>query len=202
MFDTKTYSFTHFGHTKQRQDISTNQTNCIIKSAENILWIGTQNGLNKVDIKQKRFLLIGKDFEEFGVKYNYTTAIRIENDLVFFGTKFGGLQIYDLVKNTKKTYSQNNGNFPTNYITSISPYSENEILIGGDGILLIYNTKNNSFTSIDAKIPELHSFCITKKLVKSVLCDSHKNIWIGTNYGIIFYDNEKQKFQHVLILLQ
>lgn len=192
LFDTQAHSFTHFGHTSQRQDISTNQTNCVLKSAENILWVGTQNGLNKIDIKQKRFQLIGKEYDALGVKYNYTTAIHIDNDLVFFGTKFGGLQIYDLTKNTKKTYSRDKGNFPTNYITSISPYSENEILIGGDGILLIYNTKNNSFTSIDSKIPELHSFCITKKRVKCILCDSRKNIWIGTNFGIIFYDNEKR----------
>ena len=101
-FNTKTKKFFQFSHAPQQKGISTNQTNCIIKGNNNILWIGSQNGLNKLDIKPKRFQLIGNEDGEFGRKYNYTSAIYIEKNLVFFGTKFGGLQMYDLDKKTRR----------------------------------------------------------------------------------------------------
>ncbi len=195
-FNTNTSTFKQYTHTAQRQDISTNQTNCITKSYGDILWIGTQNGLNKLDVKPHRFQLLGNDDDLYEIRHNYTTAICIEKNLVFFGTKFGGLQIYDLVKHTKKSFSADKGNFPTNYITSIVKYSDNEILIGGDGYLMIYNTTNKSFNSIDEQIPELHSFCITKKRIKCLLVDSRKNIWIGTNFGIIHYDKSTNQTTH------
>lgn len=195
-FNVNTGKFTQYTHTSQKQDISTNQTNCITKSYGNILWIGTQNGLNKLDVKPHRFQLLGNEDELYGVRYNYTTAICIEKDLVFFGTKFGGLQIYDLAKHTKQTYSADKGTFPTNYITSIIRLSDNEILIGGDGYLMLYNIRSNSFKSIDEKFRELHPFCITNKRVKALLFDSQGNLWIGTNFGIVFYNIQKQSITH------
>lgn len=195
-FNANIKKFTHFAHTTQKRDISTNQTNCITKSQGNILWIGTQNGLNKLDVKPHRFQLLGNEDDFYGVKYNHTTAICIDKNLVFFGTKFGGLQIYDLIHHTKKTFSADNGTFPTNYITSIIKFSENEILIGSDGYLMIYNTKTKAFYSIDEKFPELHSFCITNKRIKNLLLDSQGNLWIGSNFGIIFFNISKRITTH------
>ena len=195
-FNTDTKQFYQFSHAPQQKGISTNQTNCIIKANGNILWIGSQNGLNKLDVKPKRFQLIGNEEGEFGRKYNYTTAIYIERNLVFFGTKFGGVQIYDLDKKTKQTFAADMGNFPTNHITSIIKLSDNEILIGSNGYLTIYNTTNRQFYSIDKKYPSLHSFCITKKRISALLLDSQERLWIGTNYGIISYDIAQDKIIH------
>ena len=195
-FNVKTGKFKQYTHTSQKQDISTNQTNCITKSYGNIIWIGTQNGLNKLDVKPRRFQLLGNEDETYGVKYNYTTAICIEKNLVFFGTKFGGVQIYDLTRHNKRIFSADKGNFPTNYITAITALSEREILIGGDGYLMIYDIPRNTFYPIDKKIPALHAFCVTNKRIKSLLLDSRKNLWIGTNFGIIFYDAESKTTKH------
>ncbi|MCQ2959582.1 MAG: SpoIIE family protein phosphatase [Bacteroidales bacterium] len=195
-FDTKEEVFSNYIHTAQRQDISTNQTSCVTKSYGNILWFGTQNGLNKLDVKPRRFQLLGNEDEGNSLKYNYTTAIYKENNLVFFGTKFGGLQIYDMIEHTKKTYSADKGNFPTNHITSIIKFSDNEMLIGCDGFLILYHIKNKSFISIDKKFPELQSFCLTKKRIKCLLLDSHENLWIGTNYGIIVFDTKNHTITH------
>ncbi len=194
-FDTRTKKFTHIAHTTQRKNISTNQTNCVLNS-RNILWIGTQNGLNKLDLKPKRFQLLGNEDFTMGIKYNYTSAIWIEKNLVFFGTKFGGLQIYDLNKQTRQTFSADLGNFPSNTVTSITKLFDNEILIGCDGCIVLYNIANKSFTSIDKKFPELHSFCITKKRIKCLLYDSHDNLWIGTNYGIVRFNTTTKELSH------
>lgn len=195
-FNVNTQKFTQYTHTNQKNDISTNQTNCITKSDENILWIGTQNGLNKLNIKPRRFQLLGNEDDIYGVKYNYTTAICLEKNLVFFGTKFGGVQIYDLARHSKRTYSADKGTFPTNFITSIINFSKNEILIGGDGYLMIYDIARNTFYPIDKKIPELHAFCLTNKRIKALLLDSHNNLWIGTNFGIVFYNTQNKTTQH------
>ena len=196
-FNTNSKKFIHCAHTSQRQGISTNQTNCITRSTGKILWIGTQNGLNKLDIKPKRFQVLGKEDGNFGIKYNYTTAIHVEKNHVFFGTKFGGLQIYDLSRHTKESYSADKGNFPTNYITAIESFSPNEILVGSDGYIHIYNIDTKKFSSIDERITALHSFCLTKKRIKCLLKDSKNNLWIGTNFGIIFYDQAKDSVVHI-----
>mgnify|MGYP003558276314 CR=1 FL=1 len=106
--------------------------------------------------------------------YTYTTSICIDDELVFFGTKFGGLQIYDMNKHTKQTFSADKGNFPTNYVTSIIEFSKSQILIGGDGILLLYDKNSKKFESIDKEFPELDSFCLAKKRIKGLLLDSRK----------------------------
>lgn len=191
-FNTHTKEFTHIAHTTQRKNISTNQTNCVVNS-RNILWIGTQNGLNKLDLKPKRFQLLGNEDLSMGIKYNYTSAICIEKNLVFFGTKFGGLQIYDLTKQTRKTYSADLGNFPSNTVTSIIKLRNNEILIGCDGYLILYNIATQRFSSIDQIYKELHSFCITKKKIKSLLYDAQNNLWIGTNHGIVRFNTETKE---------
>ena len=195
-FDTNTKNFIQFSHSPQQKGISSNQTNCILKGTNNIVWIGSQNGLNKLDVKPKRFQLVENEDGEFGRRYNYTTSILIENNLVFFGTKFGGLQIYDLDKKTKQTFSADKGNFSTNYITSIIKLSSDEILIGSDGYLTIYNIPNKQFYPIDKKYPRLQSFSITKKRIKALMLDSQKRLWIGTNYGIIIYDANSDKIIH------
>lgn len=195
-FNTQTKQFTHIAHTTERNNLSTNQTNCLLKSNNNILWIGTQNGLNKVDLKPKRFLLLGNEDNSQGIKHNYTSAICLEKNLVFFGTKFGGLQIYNLEKQTRQTFSADKGNFPSNYITAIIKFSEKEILIGSDGYLMLYDIQQNAIKSIDAKYPELHSFCLAKKRIKCLLLDSQKNLWIGTNFGIITFNLNTKKIEH------
>lgn len=196
LFDKQKHTFTNYTHTEKRTSISTNQTNCILKSSENILWTGTQNGLNKVDLKPKRFQLIGNEDGDYGLKYSYTTAIYSVNNRVFFGTKFGGLQIYDLEKRTKNTYSADKGNFPTNFILAIIKYSEDEVLIGSDGYLTIYNTETEQFTPFEEIIPELKAFCLTQKRINCLLSDSEGNIWIGTNSGIVLYDKKHKRVIH------
>ena len=184
-FDMTSKKFFKFNAIKQ-QIGSLNNSNCITKCKDNILWIGTQNGLNKLDIKPKLFQVLKDEAEP--IPNNYTTAVCSANDLIFIGTKFRGFHIYNLNNQTPKTYSANKGNFPTNYITSLVKLSEDEIIIGSDGYLSVFNIKNQSIQSIDKIYPELHTFCIAKKKIQCLLFDSHKNLWIGTSFGIIHFN--------------
>ena len=118
------------------------------------------------------------------------------NDLVFIGTKYRGLHIYDLKQESRKTYSANNGNFPSNHITCLEKLSKNELLIGSEEYLTIYNTESQTFQPIDKKYPELHSFSLAKKRIRCLLFDTHKNLWIGTNFGIIRFNTATRAITH------
>ncbi len=193
-FDSKTKQFFAFQMHTNQPTINTN--NCITKSKDNILWIGTQNGLNKLDIKQKLLQILRNEDEETPSNFNNTTAIYSMNDLVFIGTKFRGIHIYNLKQESIKTYSANNGNFPSNHITCFEKLSKNELLIGSDGYLTIYNTESHTFLPFDKKYPELHTFSLSKKRIRCLLFDTHKNLWIGTNDGIIRFNTITRTITH------
>jgi ligand-binding sensor domain-containing protein/serine phosphatase RsbU (regulator of sigma subunit) len=193
-FDINAKQFYEFNIHTHQPTINTN--NCIAKSKDNILWIGTQNGLNKLDIKPKLFQTIRNEAEDIPSNYNNTTAIYSMNDLVFIGTKYRGLHIYDLKQESRKTYSANNGNFPSNHITCLEKLSKNELLIGSEEYLTIYNTESQTFQPIDKKYPELHSFSLAKKRIRCLLFDTHKNLWIGTNFGIIRFNTATRAITH------
>ena len=196
-FDTRKKTFTRQQQAALPSGTFANQVNTIIKTRDNLIWIGSQNGLYKLDIKKKRFLLLSNSDSKKEGNYTYTTSICINDELVFFGTKFGGLQIYDMNKHTKQTFSADKGNFPTNYVTSIIEFSKSQILIGGDGILLLYDKNSKKFDSIDKQFPELDSFCLAKKRIKGLLLDSRKNLWIGTNFGVTIFNTQTKEIKQI-----
>ena len=101
-FSIQKQSFTHYIHSSIENSISTNQTNCILKDRSDILWIGTRNGLNKLDIKPKKFTIVTDNSKTVDA-FSNTTSIYANNSFVFIGTKFNGLYVYNTTTKTSKT---------------------------------------------------------------------------------------------------
>lgn len=194
-FNSKNESFTHYIHSSIENSISTNQTNCIIKDRSDILWIGTRNGLNKLDIKPKKFTILTDNKNTIDA-FSNTTAIYANNTHVCIGTKFNGLFVYNIATKTSTQYSVSLKNYPDFYITSISPLSKDEILISGDNSFVIFNITKQTYEPVTKRFPEILEFQKLNKRIRCILKDSQQNIWIGTSNGVYVYSITQKKLVH------
>ncbi|HON53103.1 MAG TPA: hypothetical protein PLS12_07840, partial [Bacteroidales bacterium] len=68
--------------------------------------IGTRNGLNKLDIKPKKFTIITDNTNSADAFTNITT-LYANNTHVFIGTKFNGLFIYSISNKQSNNFHHN-----------------------------------------------------------------------------------------------
>jgi ligand-binding sensor domain-containing protein/serine phosphatase RsbU (regulator of sigma subunit) len=194
-FSPTNLTFTNFIHSNIENSISTNQTNCIIKDNSNILWIGTRNGLNKLDIKPKKFDVLTNKSNLLET-YENSTSIFASSKNVIIGTKFNGIYVYDKESKTSINYSFTKKNYPDDFITSIYPFNKNEVIISGDNSLMVYSFLSKKFESIYLKFPNLKGFETYNKRIRCVYIDTEKNIWIGTSCGVFEYNYKLKNLNH------
>lgn len=188
--------FDAYTHSHYSNSITTNETNCIIKDRSNILWIGTRNGLNKLDIKPKKFNLLRlskNPHEDFRV---HTTSIYLQNTYLFIGSRLHGLYVHNTLMQNTKQFSLSLKNFPSNHITSISPHSSGNIIITSDNAIFFYSPETHTIRSIEKKYPQFDISILGNRIIKTCIEDSHGNIWVGTNSGIFLLDINRQRLIH------
>jgi signal transduction histidine kinase len=101
---------------------------------------------------------------------------------------FDGLNRYD--GSTFITYKRDSvkpGKIAGNYICTIFQDSKNNLLIGTDGRLSLYDSDLNQFKNyISEESPALFN----KKFAFKKICeDSIRNLWLATELGVVYYNN-------------
>ncbi len=191
-------NFTQYTYSTHTNSITTNNANCIVKGRSNILWIGTRNGLNKLDIKPKKFHLINlyhSDKDKYFSKH--TTSLYSTDSHVFIGTRFNGLYVHDVHSHKTYNFSKNRNNFSDNYITAIYPgIRPNTLLVAGENSLVSFNLSTLTFTDFKTSGSHFSHFFTGNKIIKTLFTDSRNNLWIGTNTGIYMYNSDNNKMTH------
>ena len=160
----------------------------IKKGAENILWIGTfGNGLIRYDSKKKTFQEIGIGNNIIGFLSNsrVRSILVDKNKAIWVGTQ-SGLNLIKPMDSDFKSYTMQNFFFNNEVLSGddiLSLYEDSQarvwVGIKGKGLFL-YN--GISFDRID-----LNEGILETVSVHSILEDSKKNLWLGSNQGIIKY---------------
>ena len=142
----------------------------IVSDDLNVKWIGTENGLTKYN---------GYNFENIkpGINYrklkneNIEVLFKDKTNLIWIGTKSGGISSLDVSNNTIKNYNHllgiaNGGNIN---ITAINSDSKGNIWIGTweDGVFVIDYHKNKLLKHIHIK-----------STIYSIINDKNSNIWL------------------------
>ena len=83
---------------KRRQSLLSNQIRCIYKDIFGIIWIGTDNGINKIDLSKQQFLQYKAS--QHSPKSSNNTWSFWENDSLLISGYDNGLQIQKKNKNT------------------------------------------------------------------------------------------------------
>ncbi len=171
--------------------IPSNKIYCIIKSPDNNLWIGTDQGIIVWSQSDKKLIPFNnyqfKDITEL-FKNNRLSYILFDNNIIWFATYKG---IYKFDKNGIKIYDKNDSenSIADNQTFKIIKTSDNEYWIATLFGLSKFNSKSETFTNYTYDNKK-----ISNNIVPTVFQSSDSTVWVGTGTGLNKYIPEKDSF--------
>jgi len=175
----------------------------LFKDKSGNLWIGTMgSGLNKVDLKPRKFAWYKKKFNDpTSISQNYVRAIAEDHDgHVWMGTLVGGLNKFlpDQEEFVHYPYDPNKPGLTPNgdNVWSLLVDKENILWIGTNSGLNRYDIETEQFAyfSHDAKNPK----SISQNTVRSLFEDADGVLWVGTDKGLNRLDKKSGTFKRYL----
>lgn len=152
------------------------------------LWLGTAGmGLVHFDPRNGRFTSIN-NHEKLNI-YNQTIySIHCDDDnILWIGTSTLGLFKYNHINGEATHYLKN-----TASIKSIINYSDNELIMGSDKGLTLFNKETETFSIIKEDSSDDK---VTNNSIFSILLDREGSLWIGTYFeGINYYSPSINNF--------
>ncbi len=185
-----------FDNISIKDGLSQSSPNCIFQDSRGLLWIGTEDGLNKYD---------GFSFEvykpeqndQFSISHPRILSICEDSESnLWIGTNGGGLNKYDRKSDRFVHYlpGKNDTAFLAGSIVyALMPTGDNRLWIGTDKGLSILDLNNYHFINIK-KDPALEP--LVGSAILSFVQDSSE-VWIGTDRCLYRYDpvkNSRESF--------
>jgi len=152
------------------------------------LWLGTAGkGLVHFDKKNEKFTLINN---REGLKTDKQSIYSIycdKDNSLWIGTYTNGLFKYNYINGEASHYLQNTGS-----VKAIMDYSDNELIMGSEKGLIIFNKDTKKYDII--KESWAHDN-ITDNSIFSIIKDKEGAFWIGTYFsGVNYFSPSTNKF--------
>lgn len=160
---------------------------CFYEDAQNIIWVGTENGFFRVEKNKSTIHNYSKKNSK--LSDNFIRSICEINNDIWIGTS-RGLSI--LTKENKwEVYLQDTKNIPDETINTIFIDSiDSQILLGTKKGISAYNKKNKKFQPV---YNILNPPTVKPEAVWSFQRDNDSNLWVGTKVDGIYVFNKKKK---------
>ncbi len=165
----------------------------VIAGKDNIICIGTNNGLNIIE-KDKRTLYTYSELD--GLNSNKIMALMMDNNGYLWIGGPSGINIINI--NTREIINLNdilsNNGINNLYVREIYQDKEGIYWVGSftdDGLIKI-NPVNRHIKSY--KTEENDKTTISSNTVRSIQEDKLGNLWIGTSHGLNKFNKENEKF--------
>ncbi|MBB3186259.1 two-component regulator propeller domain-containing protein [Microbacter margulisiae] len=175
--------------------ITHNAVYCLQISENNDLYVGTYNGLcvkyNHKDTFQKIELPVTTAKKSLLVN---SLCEDVARKCIWVGTEGYLLQYHP---DTKKV--EHIAQFDGNSVKSLAIDKDNNLLLGTDNGLFVYNPEQNHITHVVHDTRNNNS--LIDNAIWSIFVDKDKNAWFGTAYGISFSKNTK-RYQLITIFQQ
>ena len=150
-----------------------------------------------VTVSNHRFPLyklnrVNNTFEPF--KLYYTNGVRDSQSLsigedsshfLWLGTWDGGLQKVDRFTGETTSYLLPKDEKVVKHIHSIMKYSSNQLLLGTDDGLILFNTDSGDYHFYTCN--ETNALSLSDRFIYPIIKDTEGGIWIGTYYGGVNY---------------
>ena len=173
-------------------ELSSSMINSIYQDKEDIIWIATEDGLNRYD--GAKFSVYKHDFyDEHSLQNNYVRVLFEDKKGTFFVGTLNGLQTYDratgIFSHIPMTFKEG-GKLEVN-VSTIIERANGEILIGtsGHGIFLLNVTEGH----IEAR--QLPGF-VPSDLINQIYEDRNGTLWVITNDKGIYSIDTNQRMTH------
>jgi len=179
--------------------LSQNSVFAITQDKQGFIWIGTVDGLNKYDGKTvKNFQPDEKDSTSLS-SGNIVCLLADDNNNLWVGTRGGGLNRIDLVKNKihrLKTDTSGNGHVNSEIILALHLH-KNLLYIGtATGGLNILDTKTNKVTYIRSEKNVANS--LQSDMIRTISEDKNGVLWMGhPRAGVTAYNPATKKCRRI-----
>lgn len=166
------------------------------------IWVGTLgNGLNKVNLKQKKFAHFQKKINNpQSLSENYVRSICEDPDgKLWIGTLVGGLNEFDprtlKFEHYRKGNAVNENNINDNNVWAVCyDQSMNGLWLGTNNGLDFLDLNTKKFRHYIHTENDANS--ISDNTIRTVFIDSKNNVWCGTENGLNLFNRETQTFTY------
>jgi signal transduction histidine kinase/ligand-binding sensor domain-containing protein len=177
-----------------KDGLSSNTINAILKDKSGLLWIATEEGLNRYDGHDFKVYNLGASTNASFQKVEVSALYEDETGRLWVGTMGNSLYSYDRSRDIFVPYnfSERNGKSDSKYIRSLCNDSFGNIWFVTIAEVRVLNLKTSKVSQITLK----NSYDIPK--VFNPLCvykDQRKRIWIGTEHGLYVQKGNTRSFQ-------
>lgn len=176
------------------KNLSNPKVNCFYEDEKGNFWIGTANGLNKLD-SSGQFTYYFSNSEQVSLTSNNINCITGDNNgTMWIGTNKGLNRININTFNIEKYYANPNdfNSLISDYITKLLITKDGTIWVGTSSGLNKYDKENNTFTRYQNNPNDSSS--LSENTILSLYEDINNNIWVGTYLGLSKLDNISGKF--------
>lgn len=182
-----------------KDGLSQSSPNCIYQDSRGLIWIGTEDGLNKYD---------GYDFiiykPEQGNDYSISNSriLTIAEDLsgnLWIGTNGGGINRYERNSNRFYTYlpeKNDSVSLSGSIVHCILPLPDGDIWIGTENGLSIFQSQTGRFIKTEKRSSALVS--MPKTSVYSLVRLGNDMIFVGTAQGLFGVNIKENNLHHFL----
>jgi len=193
LYNPTTTKLTKFELNSKANDAGIKTLNCG-KVIDNILWVGSNDGIHFFDIDQRR-LISDKDLPESlkVLKNIEITCIELNKNSIWIGTKTDGLFIYNLKSKLVQQYNKDEINsISSSFIRTIFTDKNNNAWIGtfDSGTEVSFeHRKNFNFDKVLTKY-------LDNKFVNTIVSDNKGHLFLGSrNNGLFIYDSKTKSIK-------
>ena len=198
LYNIETKDLKHFPHSNSMSySLINNHITCLYKDNCGNIWIGTDEGLSKLNYIQRSISILSTINDNPNKNNAAIRAIfKDKANNIWLGTAGDGLQVQYANGKWDKYYCNSrmpNVNFNT--INCITEYDNKTLLVGTSLGLQVFDIKQRKFVSSffwdKGKIGKHENIPIW-----SIFKDTNDKIWVGTNrYGLILLDIKKGTYE-------
>ena len=183
-----------FENISTREGLSQSSPNCIFQDSRGILWIGTEDGLNKYD--GYSFIVYKPEINNPGSISNNRIKCIIESKdgKLWIGTNGGGLNVYDRKQDLFEHFKgYDSGSFDHEIINCLYETDDGTIWAGTtNGLVKLEPSKKNSMLFVH---DPYNSASISDNFVTCITYDNSGNLWVGTQDGLNRMNSDKGTFK-------
>ena len=178
-----------------RDNIASDNVNCLLVSCEQQLLIGSDEGLNLFDPVSKRFKLFNLAGSNTVFDKKITALFQDRQNKIWIGTPGGLYSLNPNLTVKPEDFRDQSGNAFKSNINCIQQDSEGNIWLGTyhRGLTLL-KQGNRTFEVFN------HKNDLPSDNILSLVEDNQNNLWIGTDNGLVKYDRKARSFRSFNIL--
>jgi ligand-binding sensor domain-containing protein len=188
-----------FNNISINDGLSQSSPNCIFQDSRGLMWIGTDDGLNKYDGYS---FIVYKPEQDNRYSISNSRVLSIAEDAsgnLWIGTNGGGINRYDrksdrfyaFIPGTKAAAS-----VAGLIVSSILALPNGEVWIGTENGLSIFNAETGEFVNPSEQYPSLHAIASTK--INTLIQKKDTVVYAGTENGLIRFDLQNKSLRHYL----